>query len=242
MSSRHRLLAAFGLGTAATLVVFDASIGSGHPSLLAAAPTSSRSEASDCCTFRFGVVADIQYSDIETASNFMGTEERNYRGALGQVKRAVSLWNSLSPRPIFVAQLGDLIDGQNAGRYGAGLGMETPQSQSALDRVTSLLAECSAPIYHTIGNHELYNYNWADLKLHLNRPALGWFVPGPRERSRTCSCGETPTISICGLGPRCPVRGWLPVDIQPITAGLSRTKRATAIMRHARIRAGRYLR
>jgi manganese-dependent ADP-ribose/CDP-alcohol diphosphatase len=150
--------------------------------MLAAAQTGSGSEATDRCIFRFGVIADIQYSDIETASNFLGTEQRNYRGVLVQVKRAVSLWNSLSPRPIFVAQLGDLIDGQNAGQYGSGLGMAAPQSQSALDSVTGLLAECAVPsIYHTIGNHELYNYKWADLKLHLDKPELGWFVPGQRE-------------------------------------------------------------
>jgi hypothetical protein len=239
MSTRHRILAAVGLGTAATLAVSDASVGSRRPSLLAAAPASSRSEATDRCIFSFGVVADIQYADVETASNFAGTEQRNYRGSLGQVERAVSLWNSLSPRPIFVAQLGDLIDGQNAGRYGGGLGMATPQSQPALDRVTGLLAGCACPMYHTIGNHELYNFEWADLKLQLNRPALGWCVPLPAcTRSRTCSHGATPATRLSGFGPHCLLHRRLPVDIRPIVSGSSRTTPATATMRRARILAG----
>lgn len=181
MSARRRLLAAVGVSTAAALVVSE-SASQQRPSLLAAATVNAiaMQEAESGCQFRFGVVADIQYCDCETASNFMGTEQRNYRGTLGQVKRAVELWNSLIPRPLFIAQLGDLIDGQNAGGYGAGLNMASPQSQPALNIVTELLAKCAAPIYHVVGNHELYNFGWNDLKEHLNKPSLGWCaIPKP---------------------------------------------------------------
>ena len=51
-------------------------------------------------------------------TNFAGTETRKYRGTLAQTHRAVEHWNSLDLK--FVANLGDLIDGQNAGGYGAG--------------------------------------------------------------------------------------------------------------------------
>ena len=94
---------------------------------------------------------------------------RYYRGTLGQARQAVQLWNGLSPPPLFVAQLGDLIDGQNAGTYGAGLGFSSPQSDGAWARVTEVLAECRAPMLHAIGNHELYNYDWAALKNRLTR-------------------------------------------------------------------------
>ena len=115
--------------------------------------------------FRFGVIADIQYCDCDTATNFAGTEVRNYRGTLAQAQDAVALWNSMGVQ--FVVQLGDLIDGQNAGGYGAGLKFEEPQSEQALSRVASALAGSDAPIYHAIGNHELYNFDWKGLVARL---------------------------------------------------------------------------
>ena len=54
----------------------------------------------------------------------------------------------------FAVQLGDLIDGQNAGGYGAGLSMAEPQSEVALERVGAELARCRAPIYHAIGKRQ----------------------------------------------------------------------------------------
>ena len=104
--------------------------------------------------FRFGVIADIQYCDVAPATNFRGTETRDYRGVIAQTERAVRLWNSLDSLA-FVAQLGDLIDGQNAGKYGAGLDFDAPQSAKAMDLVTGILAGCKVPIFHAIGNHEL---------------------------------------------------------------------------------------
>ena len=117
----------------------------------------SRSEASSNESpplFRFGVIADIQYCDCKPATNFCGSETRNYRGGLAQTERAVEFWNSLN-NLAFVAQLGDLIDGQNAGTYGQGLDFDSPQSAPAMERVRGILARCKAPIYHAIGNHEL---------------------------------------------------------------------------------------
>ena len=106
--------------------------------------------------FRFGVIADIQYCDCDDASNFAGTEVRKYRGTLAQTRRAVEHWNALSePAAACVLNLGDIIDGQNAGKYGAGLAFSKPQSEVALTRVGDELACCRSPLYHAIGNHEL---------------------------------------------------------------------------------------
>ena len=56
--------------------------------------------------FRFGVIADIQYAPINNATNFAGTETRNYRGALDEAAKAVAAWNALSgPGLSFVAQV-----------------------------------------------------------------------------------------------------------------------------------------
>ena len=141
-------------------------------------------EPSERPLFRFGVIADIQYCDCDDATNFAGTEVRRYRGTLSQTRSAVSLWNSLADLR-FVIQLGDLIDGQNAGKYGAGLGFMSsgagPQSEAALSRVTAELAGCKAPIFHAVGNHELYNFDWAGLRERLNIPSRGWRIAPPDE-------------------------------------------------------------
>ena len=49
---------------------------------------------------------------------------------------------------------------------------------------TAALSECAAPIYHAVGNHELYNFNWRGLIERLQRPAKqgerrsDWHVTG----------------------------------------------------------------
>ena len=84
--------------------------------------------------FRFGLIADIQHCDCDDATNFAGTETRRYRSTPAQAGRAVAGWNALrEPECAFVLQLGDLIDGQNAGGYGAGLSFDAPQSDVALE-------------------------------------------------------------------------------------------------------------
>ena len=61
---------------------------------------------------RFGVVADVQYCDIEDARNFAGTEIRFYRGSLDGARRAARGFEAarLGRGLDFVAQLGDLLD------------------------------------------------------------------------------------------------------------------------------------
>lgn len=144
--------------------------GSRHGSLNAASSPPQKSSSEPL--FRFGLIADIQYCDCDDAANFAGTEVRGYRGTLHQAHEAVKVWNE--HEVAFVAQLGDLIDGQNAGSYGAGLSFTEPQSDIALGRVLGALSACRAPIYHAVGNHELYNFDWAGLSQRLRRP--GWHI------------------------------------------------------------------
>ena len=141
--------------------------------------------------FTFGIIADIQYCDCDDATNFAGTETRYYRDTVRQAKLAVDSWNA--HKVLFVAQLGDLIDGQNAGGYGAGLSFDKPQSEVALDRVVSVLARCTAPMYHAIGNHELYNFDWKGLRSRLNVEQRKWRVaPDVTEREPECSFAVRP--------------------------------------------------
>ena len=114
----------------------------------------------DSFLFRFGVISDIQYADMDDASNFSGTEQRAYRDSARHAAEAIHHWSALETRPLFIAQLGDLIDGQNAGKYGQGLDLEEPQSEEALNTVLEAWRDCPIPTYHAIGNHELYNFSW----------------------------------------------------------------------------------
>lgn len=120
--------------------------------------------------FRFGLISDIQYADINDAMNFSGTESRCYRDTLQHTRAAVQSWNQLEPRPLFISQLGDLIDGQNSGTYGQGLQFEQPQSMTALRAILRVLHGSRVPIHHSVGNHELYNFSWAELRDLLNQP------------------------------------------------------------------------
>ena len=95
--------------------------------------------------FRFGAIADIQYADIEDAMNFSKTENRCYRGTLQHTHTAVAYWNQQAPKLAFVAQLGDLIDGQNSGTYGQGLSFDEPQTQQAFKDIMEPLLLLEMP-------------------------------------------------------------------------------------------------
>ncbi|TFJ99705.1 Tripartite motif-containing protein 7 [Platysternon megacephalum] len=103
---------------------------------------------SELC-FSFGVIADIQYADIEDGYNFWGSRRRYYRHSLHLLQSAVDGWNKEDSQLEFVLQLGDIIDGFNA---------QHKTSESALRRVMNKFKKLRTPIHHTWGNHELYNF------------------------------------------------------------------------------------
>ncbi|KAI4803373.1 hypothetical protein KUCAC02_006922 [Chaenocephalus aceratus] len=91
--------------------------------------------------FTFGVIADIQYADLEDGFNYSRTRKRFYRSSLQLLKNAQRSWAESAVRPEFILQLGDIIDGFNKG-HGA--------SERALDTV---LREFSVPaeVHHVWG-------------------------------------------------------------------------------------------
>ena len=109
--------------------------------------------------------------------NFSRTVERFYRGSLAMLgDLAVPYWNA--EKVSFIAQLGDLLDGQCAKQDGPG-GAESARS---LAKVMSQLEKVSCGldnVYHCIGNHELYNFSRDTLRRELGldqkkaRAALG---------------------------------------------------------------------
>ncbi|XP_017386901.1 manganese-dependent ADP-ribose/CDP-alcohol diphosphatase isoform X1 [Cebus imitator] len=99
--------------------------------------------------FSFGVIADIQYADLEDGFNFQGTRRRYYRHSLLHLQGAIEDWNNESSTPCCVLQLGDIIDGYNA-QYNA--------SEKSLEVVMDTFKKLKVPVHHTWGNHEFYNF------------------------------------------------------------------------------------
>uniref|UniRef100_A0A3Q3X8I3 Manganese-dependent ADP-ribose/CDP-alcohol diphosphatase n=1 Tax=Mola mola TaxID=94237 RepID=A0A3Q3X8I3_MOLML len=100
--------------------------------------------------FTFGVIADIQYADIDDGYNYQRTQRRYYRSSLRLLRNALENWSEAAVKPGFILQLGDIIDGFNS-RHGA--------SEQALDTVLREFSPISAEVHHVWGNHELYNFS-----------------------------------------------------------------------------------
>jgi manganese-dependent ADP-ribose/CDP-alcohol diphosphatase len=83
--------------------------------------------------FSFGLIADVQYADKETQGR------RRYREALGKLVRAVEELDRHDL--IFIADLGDLVDGNGT------------RSLADLDRVLDAYRRSRHPVLHVIGNH-----------------------------------------------------------------------------------------
>jgi manganese-dependent ADP-ribose/CDP-alcohol diphosphatase len=105
---------------------------------------------------RIGLIADVQYADIDDVWNFTKTHKRKYRSTLTCLRNAVELWSSL-PNLKLLLDLGDAIDGfKNTNRE---MGMH------ALQKVLVEWARLNPtlPICHLIGNHELYKFSREEL-------------------------------------------------------------------------------
>ena len=120
------------------------------------APMTTAAESADGqrALFAIGLIADVQYADIDDGTNYDGSSKRHYRGALSALERAVPWWNAQQPPLACIAQLGDLIDGHNAA-----LG----QSHAAWERSLAVLRSAHCPLLNVVGNHELMNFSRAEL-------------------------------------------------------------------------------
>ncbi|XP_076856243.1 manganese-dependent ADP-ribose/CDP-alcohol diphosphatase isoform X2 [Brachyhypopomus gauderio] len=111
-------------------------------------------ELSSNPVFTFGVIADIQYADIDDGFNFHGTRKRYYRSSLQLLCNANRCWDQQLIKPSFILQLGDIIDGFNK-KYGA--------SERALQTVVGEFSNYSTRVHHVWGNHEFYNFSRSEL-------------------------------------------------------------------------------
>lgn len=107
----------------------------------------------DTCSqplFTFGVIADIQYADIDDGFNYKHTRKRYYRSSIDLLRHAQVRWTTEAVKPTFILQLGDIIDGYNK-RYGA--------SDRALETVMREFDSSPVEVHHVWGNHEFYNFS-----------------------------------------------------------------------------------
>lgn len=126
--------------------------------------------------FSFGLITDIQYADIGDRQNFSKTKWRRYRSALPCLQRAVTHWKTEIPSPMFIIQLGDIIDGFNSGLVNTDEN-KTNFSREALDAVLQEFSRLPSniPVIHNIGNHELYNFSRDYLEKSALHPASSCF-------------------------------------------------------------------
>jgi manganese-dependent ADP-ribose/CDP-alcohol diphosphatase len=131
--------------------------------LLALSCRSTTTEDPDRASVRFGLVADIQYADKDTAG------ERRYREALDGWKACVVAWNEDDLD--FAVQLGDLIDGRE----------ELADTRRDMNRVLGVTAGLHLRLYHVVGNHCLVLPREELLaRLRLERASYSFSVNGWR--------------------------------------------------------------
>lgn len=105
---------------------------------------------------RCGLIADIQYLDIEDDSEYALRRGRRYKGTLKSLESAIKWWNEFEQMDK-ILQLGDLIDGH---------AKDLNQTEMAYNTLMGIFSnsKCSSQdIIHVIGNHELYNFSRQEL-------------------------------------------------------------------------------
>lgn len=125
--------------------------------------------------FSFGVISDVQYSDIPDGRSFLGVP-RYYRHSIVVLQRAVKRWNHLS-KLSFAINFGDIVDGF----------CPKDQSVDAVTRMVNEFNQFNGRVYHMIGNHCLYNLSRSKLLPLLNIPSIDGsayydFSPTPEYR------------------------------------------------------------
>ncbi|KAF4655339.1 hypothetical protein FOL47_009477 [Perkinsus chesapeaki] len=165
--------------------------------------------ATSTVLFRFGVIADVQYADVDNVFNYSHTKTRYYRRSAGALKQAIDWWNSFC----FIVNLGDLIDGRNKG---------LDCQDAAMGKVMLQVDALKCPkVVHMIGNHELYCFTRSDLsKPHIFPPSRS---PYCLNRSAQLGCDEYPTKEPSSFYYSFkPADNWLVVVLDPYDTSVMR--------------------
>eukprot|EP00794_Sanderia_malayensis_P015071 gene15071-16626_t len=111
--------------------------------------------------FKFGIITDVQYGDIEDRLNYDGTVMRYYRDSANLLKQAIKTWaDDGKDIPDFILQLGDLIEGCR---------VDFKDRERNLEHVLDCCDELKCYFCHLWGNHELNLFSREELaKSRLN--------------------------------------------------------------------------
>ncbi|KAF0716608.1 Aste57867_2755 [Aphanomyces stellatus] len=131
----------------------------------------------------FGLIADVQYADVDDGWNYLRTSQRFYRHALQVLGWAVDAWieeaKSSPSTMCFAVDLGDLVDGKNAP-----LGLSRAALADTLVHFNAFQAAVG-PIHHCCGNHEMYNFTRQEyiheVMLHTSSPCMPPTAAPPRD-------------------------------------------------------------
>lgn len=112
---------------------------------------------------RIGIIADVQYADVEDVQNHNKTAIRRYRKSLVTLRNAVLEF--AKENVDFVADLGDAIDGYH-----------NHSTEEGVHALTALMIEWnkipSIPVLHLLGNHELYKFTRKSLAVGVERTSF----------------------------------------------------------------------
>jgi hypothetical protein len=102
--------------------------------------------------FTFGLIADVQYSDIPDGESFDGSERRHYRGTLRHARAAAA---DFAARGAAVAiQIGDLVDGKTNQAATVGVPAAAEPCEASLAAYATALEALAGPyeLLHVRGN------------------------------------------------------------------------------------------
>ena len=145
----------------------------------AAAAAASASSAAGPRLFAFGLIADVQYSDIPDGTSFDGSETRHYRGTLLHARAAAADFAARGAST--VVQLGDLVDGKTNPAAAVGMPDAEEPCEASLVACATALEALAGPYVtlHVRGNHDVYNFSITSLKRVLALPPSAAPFPAP---------------------------------------------------------------
>ena len=98
--------------------------------------------------FKFGIISDTQYANINDDYNFQRTKMRRHRQSLEILRSAVTSFNLHDAA--FNILLGDTLDGKCAG---------LSQQNEALIDILSIINKSNGKFHFAFGNHDYYCFN-----------------------------------------------------------------------------------
>jgi 3',5'-cyclic AMP phosphodiesterase CpdA len=98
---------------------------------------------------RFGVIADVQYADIDNKGS------RRYREAAEKLREAIAALNQ--HRLDFIVDVGDKVEGM---------------AKADLPMILEIYQSADAPVHHVVGNHDFWQYREKDLQDALSLNSL----------------------------------------------------------------------